>query len=90
MDEDDDGGAREQLPGLNASPDDEDNRHSGRFFFGAASAFQTLGMDTVMRSLIMLQVHTFHQVNSYKLERLTTALTSYCDGRCNEYVGSKV
>ena len=27
MDEDDDGGAREQLPGLNASPDDEDNRH---------------------------------------------------------------
>ena len=27
MDKDDDGGAREQLQRLNASPDDEDNRH---------------------------------------------------------------
>ena len=43
MDKDDDGGAREQLQRLNASPDDEDNRQSGRIFFLGSIGFSDVG-----------------------------------------------
>ena len=43
MDKDDDGGAREQLQRLNASPDDEDNRQSGRIFFLGSIGFSRWG-----------------------------------------------